>query len=394
MSNLRLVLVTRRLWPLVGGAERAMAELAAGLHARGCAVTLLTARWEESWPARIELYRVPVVRLPQPRRRVWGTARYLLALRHWLRCQRAHYDLVYVSMLKHDACAALGAAGPGVPVVLRAEGAGETGDVAWQRAAHLGRLIRRRCRTAAAVVAPSTQIAEELREAGYPADRIRQIANGVRIPAAPSPERRQAARDALSLAHTAFYVPPDGPVAVYAGRLHPGKGLDQLLSAWCQVRERWPDARLWLAGDGPQRAALAAEIDRLGLSGRVVLAGVFQQVDDLLAAADLFVLPSHREGMSLALLEAMAAGLPIVATDIPGNRPLIDPGRQGLLVPPGRTAPLAAAILQIFDDPSAAAALGQAARQRAIDRFSLDRSVDEHLHLFRELLGPRSNKTP
>ncbi len=391
MSDLRLVLVTRRFWPLVGGAERIMADLAAGLRARGCTVTLLTARWEESWPARIELYRVPVVRLPQPRRRVWGTARYMLALRQWLRRQRGRYDLVYVSMLKHDACAALWAAPHGVPVVLRAEGSGPTGDVAWQQTANLGRLLRHKCRAAAALVAPSRQIADELCAAGYPAALVRQIPNGARIPDAPSAERRRTTRDALSLAHTALYVPPGSPLVVYAGRLHPGKGLDELLSAWTKVLARWPDGRLWLVGEGPHRAALVAEIERLGLSATVVLAGVFQQIDDLLAAADLFVLPSHQEGMSLALLEAMAAGVPIVATDIPGNRELIAPGRQGLLVPPRRVEPLAAAMLRILDDPRAAEDLGEAARERAIHHFSLDRCVDEHLNLFRELLSPRSN---
>jgi hypothetical protein len=80
-----------------------------------------------------------------------------------------------------------------------------------------------------------------------------------------------------------------------------------------KVLVSWPYGRLWVAGEGPHRAALAAQINRLGLSSRVLLAGVFQQVDDLLAAADLFILPSYEEGMSLALLEAMAAGLPITA---------------------------------------------------------------------------------
>jgi glycosyltransferase involved in cell wall biosynthesis len=367
-----------------------MADLAAGFRARGCQVTLLTARWDDRWPERIELYRVPVVRLPQPQRRVLGTARYMLALHHWLRRQRSNYDLVYVSMLKHDAFAALAAA-RGAPVVLRAEGAGATGDVAWQRQGTAGSLIRRRCRTAAALVAPSQRIEEELVAAGYPAPRVHRIANGVRIPPPIDAQRRKIARDALSLAHTALYVPPGSPLAVYTGRLHPGKGLEDLLVAWAKVLASWPDGRLWLVGDGPLRGSLAAQINRLGLSGRVVLAGTFQQVDELLAAADLFVLPSYEEGMSLALLEAMAAGLPIVASDIPGNRELVEHERHGLLAPPGRIEPLADAMLRIIDNPAAAEPLAQAARQRAIARFSLDQCVDEHLQLFCQLLSSSPN---
>ena len=390
MTPQRVVLVTRRFWPLVGGAEKAMVDLAAQLRARGWPVTVLTARWEESWPERIELYQVPVVRLPQPRRRIWGTARYLLALRHWLRRQRGEYDLVYVSMLKHDACAAL-SAGCSAPVVLRAEGAGQTGDAAWQEASRLGRIIRRRCRRADALVVPSRQIEEELCGAGYAPARIRRIPNGVPIPPPLDNDRRLAAREALATAHTSLYVPPGGPLAVYAGRLHPGKGLEDLVAAWMKVLVSWPYGRLWLAGEGPHRAALTGQINRLGLSGRVVLAGVFQQVDELLAAADLFVLPSYEEGMSLALLEAMAAGLPIVATNIPGNRELVDHGRHGLLVPPGRPEQMAEAILRILEEPSAAEAMGRAARGRVIAGFSLDQMIDRHLDLFCELLSSRSS---
>ena len=390
MTPQRLVLVTRRFWPLVGGAEKAMAELAGGLRARGWPVTVLTARWEESWSERIELYQVPVMRLPQPRRRIWGTARYLWALRRWLRRRRGQYDLVYVSMLKHDAYTAL-AAGCRTPVVLRAEGAGQTGDVAWQQASRLGRIIRRRCRQADALVAPSGQIEEELCAAGYPPTRVHRIPNGVRIPPPADNDRRLAAREALATAHTSLYVPPGGPLAVYAGRLHSGKGLEDLVAAWMKVLVSWPYGRLWLAGEGPHRATLAAQIDRLGLSSRVLLTGVFEQADDLLAAADLFVLPSYEEGMSLALLEAMAAGLPIVATNIPGNRELVDHGHHGLLVPPGRPEQLAEAILRILEEPSAAEAMGRAARDRAIARFSLDQMVDRHLDLFCELLSSRSS---
>ena len=121
MDPLRLVLVTRRFWPMVGGAERAVAELAAELANRAVPVTLLTARWQPSWPAEINYRGVPVVRLPNPRLRAWGTFRYMQALGRWLRRHRDEYDLVYVSMLKHDAYAALAAVGGDAPVVLRAE---------------------------------------------------------------------------------------------------------------------------------------------------------------------------------------------------------------------------------------------------------------------------------
>ena len=345
MSPPRLVLVTRRFWPLVGGAERVMARLAAGLSGRGWPVTILTARWEEQWPAEIHYAEVPVVRLTQPAQRGWGTLRYMLALGAWLRRHAGSYDLVYVSMLKHDAHAALGAAGGQVPVVVRAEGGGASGDCRWQQQARFGHCIRRRCQQAAALVAPSPAIEDELRGAGYPGDRIQPIPNGVSIPPPRTATARAAARDALADASPSMLL-GDAPLALYTGRLDSGKGLSYLLRCWRIVTAGWPNARLWIAGEGAQRDELARRIRESDLEGRVTLTGLFDEVDALLAAADLFVLPSEEEGMSLALLEAMAAGLPIVACDIAGNRPLIADGRQGLLVPPRDAGALAVAVAE------------------------------------------------
>jgi len=387
VSGLRLVLVTRRFWPLVGGAEKAMANLGAALAASGDAVTVLTAQWLPAWPVQITLRGAHVVRLPQSDRRFWGTLGYMRGLKHWLRRHRGQYDLVYVSMLKHDAFAAQGAVGNRVPVVLRAEGAGATGDCVWQDEARFGRLIRRRCRRAAAVVAPSPGIRNELLSRGYAADRVMMLGNGVRIPPPRDEAARLGARRALVEAQLGLDLSPETPVALFTGRLHEGKGLATLISAWQAVVARYPRAQLLLAGEGPHQPALARQIAALNLSGRVRMLGSFCEVDELLAAADLFILPSYEEGMSLALLEAMAAGLPIVASDIPGNRAVVRDGREGLLVPPGQASPLGAAIQLLLADVELGARLGQAARRRAEAEFSLAQSVRAHEELFRRLLG-------
>ncbi len=385
MSGLRLVLVTRRFWPLLGGAERMMANLAEELCGRGVAVTLLTARWERHWPAEFAYRGVPVIRLPQPRQRLWGTWRYMRALRSWLGQHRGEYDLVYVSMLKHDAYATIGAIGREAPVVLRAEGGGPTGDCAWQRQSAYGWPIRRRCARAAAFVAPSRAIEEELLAAGYPQERVHAIPNGVAIPAPADAERKAAARAALAGANVAMQVPEGTQVAVYTGRLHEAKGLIDLIDAWTTVVARRPHARLWIVGEGPMERDLARLITARRLLSQVTLAGVFDSVDEVLAAADVFVLPSWEEGMSLALLEAMAAGLPVVATDIPGNRQLVSDGQEALLVPPRAPVALAAAIERVLADAPRAERLGEAARARVEGSYSLRAMADAHLALFERL---------
>jgi len=197
--------------------------------------------------------------------------------------------------------------------------------------------IRRTLLQAAAVVAPSPAIQTELLAAGFPAERVATILSGV--PAAPSPsvERQTRARDTLAAANPLLALPACAKLTVYTGRFHVAKGLSDLVAAWREVAERQRHAYLWLVGDGPERDALAAQIEAAGLAGRVELPGSFDQVEDILAAADLFVLPSHEEGLSLALLEAMAAGLPVVASDIPGNRLAVRSGIEGVLVPAGNT---------------------------------------------------------
>lgn len=390
MTPRRLALVTRRFWPLVGGAEMVMANLGAELRRQGVAVTIVTAQWEASWPTDVVHREIPVVRLPNPPQRGWGTLRYMMALHRWLRRHRQELDLVYVSMLKHDAYAALDAlAGTPVPVVLRAEGAGETGDCRWQETARFGLRIRRRCQQASAVIAPSPAIRDELLQAGYPASHTLQIANGVSVGAPRTAALRRAARRTLLESHVDLATQEHTPVAVYTGRLHEAKGLRDLIQAWPAVLARWPAARLWLVGDGPDREELFEEVLEAGLRGMVALPGAFDDVQDVLQAADVFVLPSYQEGMSVSLLEAMACGVPVVASDIPGNRLLVEAGQHGLLVPPRQPARLAEAIHEVFSQPTRTAARVAAAHARVQAEFSLSRMAANHLDLFGELIEQR-----
>src|SRR5690606_33155271 len=140
---------------------------------------------------------------------------------------------------------------------LRPELGGPLGDVCWQDTANFGRIIRRRTRKATALVAIASWIHDELTAAGYPAQAIHEIANGVAIPPARDAAQQRDARKELAEAHFDLHLPPNAPLAIYTGRLHASKGLADLIAAWPKVLERRPDARLWLVGEGPERDALA-----------------------------------------------------------------------------------------------------------------------------------------
>ncbi|WP_422927896.1 glycosyltransferase family 4 protein [Singulisphaera sp. PoT] len=369
---MRLALVSRRYPPLIGGAEKVLSYLAPALAAEGAAVTVLTARAPGLPPS--ETVPVPngslrVERLETSPVRFVGTWLYMRQLHGWF--ARNPVDLAYVSMLKHDAFVAV-AAGRRLrfPVVLRPEGAGATGDLAWQGWGRFGRTIGRRCREADAIVSISRAITDELLVAGYDPNRIHELPNGVPIPEAAWTPRADWA---------------EAPRAAYVGRLAPEKGLDTLVDAWPAVLARYPLAVLTLVGEGPERPNLEAQVARLGLGVSVRMPGSSDDPGAILRESDLFVLPSREEGMSIALLEAMALAIPLVATSIPGNLRLIPDIERGRLVEPDAPGALAGAILEQWAGYDAAIEMGKAARRHVSDAYSIAAVARRHLELFRSL---------
>jgi glycosyltransferase involved in cell wall biosynthesis len=264
--------------------------------------------------------------------------------------------------------------------------------VHWQKTANFGAAIRRQCQTADAIVACSEVIRDELLEAGYTPERLHVIRNGVNVPPPRTPKRRLGARKALGEIHSDLQLDAPAPLVIYTGRLHEAKGLNDLLAAWATLAPSHPTARLWLVGEGPQREELKENIQARGLSQSVRLPGAFDSVEEMLDAADAFVLPSYVEGMSLSLLEAMAAGLPVVASDIPANRAVVEDKVTGLIVQPREPAAITAALRRILEHPDMGRQLGQAARGRVAAEFSLEQTARQHLELFESLTAIQARR--
>jgi glycosyltransferase involved in cell wall biosynthesis len=167
-------------------------------------------------------------------------------------------------------------------------------------------------------------------------------------------------------------------------RLDAVKGLDILLRAFARVLERLPEARLLVVGDGPEARALHDLARGLGLRDRVIFTGAIPAAARCLPALDLYVSASRREGLPLAVLEAMACGLAVVATRVTGHVDLIEDGMTGVLVPPEEPAALAAAAMALLQDPARRRAMGQAGRERVETRFVLARMVDQVGALYRQ----------
>lgn len=171
---------------------------------------------------------------------------------------------------------------------------------------------------------------------------------------------------------------PPGHVVGTVARLVPQKGLDTLVAAAPAVLARYPDARFVVVGDGPLRGELEAAAKGLPFT----FTGARDDVPELLATFEVFAFPSRFEGLCLAVIEAQAAGVPVVATPVGGIVETVVPGETGTLVPVGDPAALAAAISGVFDQPARAAAVAGEARRRVLERFSIDAMVERTRALY------------
>jgi len=229
------------------------------------------------------------------------------------------------------------------------------------------------------IVAVSDELRRYMVDALFPRDRVGVIYNGIDTAPAATAEGRRRARSALHLDADAF-------VVATVARLDPVKDLGTLVDAFAVLRRWRPSAQLVIVGDGPERHAIAERAARSDVAGAVHLTGYRSDVRSLLPAADLYVSSSVTEGISLTILEAMASGVPVVATAVGGTPEILSDGTTGILVPTRNPDRLAAAMVALAADPARRAALAAAARRRVETAFTIERMVDEYARAYRRLL--------
>ena len=247
----------------------------------------------------------------------------------------------------------------------------------WRTRLIYGSLVQR-------AVAISPAVAARLREGGVPAALVRTICSAV-DPRSLEPSRRpQATRGAEGLAQ-------DEQLLLCLASLVPRKGVDVLLRALARLAER---PALWIAGDGPERSGLEKLSQQLGVASRVRFLGARSDAADLLAACDVFVLPSRLEGLGVAALEAMAAGRPVVASKVGGLAESVIEGRTGLLVPPDDPVALAGALQRLLEDGELRRELGAAGPDRVAEGFLPEQMVEAYESLYAEVVRPSPEPRP
>ena len=378
MSALHILQANAMAHGDVGGVERFADALAEGLRARGHRVTqafLGDGFGHLGSDLRTVALATPETRWKVPKPQWWGPmARSAVGLQAMLREVRP--DVVHFNYPKWEAAYFLGLRRlNGYRLVLTAHGPNDVPAVYPLSRAVLPHLLER----SDAVVAVSDEMAERVRAASGGRAEALVIPNGVDTAFwSPGPPGRPAGRPPGA--------PGGGPTVVSVGWLKPVKGHDVLVEAFARVRAAVPGARLVLVGRGPGRPDLEGRARALGIGEAVEFAGVLDRegVRERLRAADVFALPSRSEGLPLALLEAMAAGVPAVATAVGGIPQAVGDPPAALLVPPEDPAALADALVALLRDPARRRAMSADGVARARD-FGIDRMVDGYE---RVLSGP------
>lgn len=350
----------------VGGAEKTLFELATRLDRRRFepAVGCLFGRGEVGrW---LEERGVEVVHFDMRGKADWGVVR---RVRHEL--LRRGPELLHTFLFHANVVGRLAARR--VPL----KGVVSSVRVEERRRLHLlgDRLTR-------GLMDAETCVSESAREythrrARVPLDKLAVVPNGIEVERHTHPPPPPVS----------WRLPADGPLVATVARLDAQKDPETLIAAFALARQRVPKASLAWAGGGPLFAATRDRIRRAGLAECVRLLGAVDDVRPLLGAADAFALASRWEGMPNSVLEAMAAGLPVVATAVGGCPELVVDAETGLLVPPGDARALADALVSLLSDPPKARKMGQAGRARARDHFSLDGMVRANVAIYERLLS-------
>jgi len=209
-------------------------------------------------------------------------------------------------------------------------------------------------------------------------ERVEVVYDGVAVPPLPSQSEREAGR-------RLWTSDPRAPLVGCVGYLLPEKGQEALVRAMPLILEGQPDCRLVLAGDGPCRSRLERLAGELKVTRSVCFAGHVEDVSTVYRALDVFLFPSLEEPLGSSLLAAMAQALPAVGVARGAVPEIIHDGRDGLLVAASEPNRIAAATLRLLNDPALARALGAAARETIVERFSADRMVEDTLSVYRRL---------
>lgn len=381
----------------MGGPALHVAYLSQGLAARGYRTTLVAgtlARGEGSMAFVAEERGVHLLTLPDLHREVSPLRDLRAAFRLASVMRRLRPHILHTHTAKAGAIgrvAAIMARSGRPPIVVHTyHGHVLRGYFGPVRNEIFRRLERWLGRHADALIAVSPEVRDDLVELGVaPAGKFTVIRLGIELErrVSPDPHVRDETRRVLG-------VPPERFAVGWVGRMTGVKRTDDVLLALRALRERGVDACLCMVGDGPDREAVERRAKELGVMRRCLFLGYQDDVAPYYAAIDALLLPSVNEGTPVSAIEALASGRPVVATRVGGVPDVVRHGEDGFLVAPGDVDGLADSLARLAADPALRARLGEAGRARVLERYAVDRLIDDVDALYRSLLERKGLASP
>lgn len=377
-KKIRVVMVIQSYLPLIGGAERQIASLSPFLKELNVELHVLTRRYP-GLPTFEIIEDVLVHRIPIAGPK--SVAAVMFIFNSLLKIRSLKPDLLHAhELLSPSTIAVLGKLWMSLPVLAKVLRGGQLGDLAKIKAGMFSKWrIRFLAGNIDAFAVISREIDAELALMGIAEDRRIFLPNGVdtvRFKPA-SREEKSALRETLNL--------PAGKIVIFSGRLQPEKRVDQLISVWNQIQGQEKEAWLVIVGAGMEEDNL-----RKMAGDHVRFIGAVEDVAPYLNCADIYILPSSTEGLSNSLLEAMACGLGVIATNVGGAPDLIEHGSRGLLISPDAPNELYAAILAFLHDEKMCTRCGENAREFVTINYALPAMAERMRDLYDALLEHRS----
>lgn len=380
-----VVMMVNEFPPLpVGGAEMQAERLSEYFAGNGWNVWVVT-RLAEGLLEREQRKGFQIVRPKTFGLGKMRTVSFMLSALGYLLANRSKYQILHAHLAFGPAfIAVLLGKLFGKKVIVKLGGSNAIGDVQVSMKTWRGRLrfwaIRR---WANVVVALTDVMRDEALQIGIPPERVKILNNGIDARAYDFDETaRLAAKQQLGL--------QENTVALFVGRLDPIKSLPTVIEAMRSARQRSPQLRFVIVGDGPERAALEAQARSFGVQDVIQFAGSQKNVNLYLKAADLFILPSFTEGISNALLEAMASSVACLATPVGGNKEVLDQGKYGVMVPVANVDAWADTLVEYGNSETKRKAIGQKGRERILSTYDFRVVGAQYAQMYNDLLNEKT----
>lgn len=357
----------------VGGAQKLISAYADSAAAHGLSPVVITLR-EDGAPfieESIHASGIKIIHLRAPS--LFNVRRFQRLV--WV-LQEERVDLVQTHLSYANILGSLAAHSAGIPSIATLHSVAVRGGLKAKILKWIETLVLRRYATRILAVG---QMVADINQGKYGRRKVDVIPNGIPKPQFPPAQERDRLRREIA-------GDSSGLIIITVGRFSRAKGYEDMIKAFQLLRQSAPQPKLLMVGSGGIVETIKHQIETLDLEQSVILTGEREDVPQLLASSDVFASSSHREGLPLAVLEAMMAGLPVVATSV-GDIPNVVTKETGVVVPPHRPELLAEALDDLLKNPKKREAMGKAAYRRAMDEYSVDAWMRKHIALYQQVLS-------